>query len=396
MGSFSYMTIAGYPTYDNKNEYYDDVANLVFLPDDYIIENRPYKAKNKLFWGDAYDNDDDTYEFNGFRQTVGTCLKRLEIYGHSFKTAQQEWSAMRANVLNQYYVADYEFPLRKVSFRAYYRELVNVISNKIINHEQLRDTLQNVLISDGLIIPGLSTANALYAILSAAPPNEIVEYELSDVIHGGWVTRDPAESIFFEKIILLTEGKTDADILSKSLKMLYPELYPYYQFMDFGGLKVEGGASALVRTVKAFAGARVSHPIIALFDNDTPGISELQKLPKQLPGNIRAMKLPDIKLAKKYPTIGPSGLKRMDVNGLACGIEIYLGSEVLSNNNIYYPIRWNNYVVEMKRYHGAFDAKNEIQKKFDHKVSLGQKWDMPEMELLFSGIFTAFHDNIMK
>jgi hypothetical protein len=257
MGSFSYMTVAGYPTFDNKNEYYDEVVNLIFQPEDYVTEYRPYKAKNKLVWGDAYDNEVKEYEFKGFRQTVGICLKRLEIYGHSLSTAQKEWSAIRKSVLDQYYLPDYDFQLKKISFAAYYRELVNVISNKIINYEQARDTLQNILISDNLVIPGLSIGNALYAILSAVPFNEIVEYELSDVIEAGWVTRDPPNNITFEKIIVLTEGRTDADILSKSLKMLFPGLHPYYQFMDFGGLKVEGGASALVRTVKTFAGARV-------------------------------------------------------------------------------------------------------------------------------------------
>jgi hypothetical protein len=391
MGSFSYMTVAGYPTFDNKNEYYDEVVNLIFQPEDYITEYRPYKAKNKLVWGDAYDNEVKEYEFKGFRQTVGICLKRLEIYGYSLSTAQKEWSAVRKSVLDQYYLPDYDFQLKKISFAAYYRELLNVISNKIINYEQARDTLQNILISDNLVIPGLSIGNALYAILSAVPFNEIVEYELSDVIEAGWVTRDPPNSITFEKIIVLTEGRTDADILSKSLKMLFPALHPYYQFMDFGGLKVEGGASALVRTVKTFAGARVSHPIIAIFDNDTAGISELEKLPKQLPANIRAMKLPDIKLAKKYPTIGPSGSKHMNINGLACGIEVYLGAEVLKNNGTFYPIRWNNYDTTLEKYHGAFEAKNEIQKRFNQNISIGHRWSMPEMELVFSCIFTAFH-----
>lgn len=277
-------------------------------------------------------------------------------------------------------------------FSTYHKELVNIISNKIINYEQQRDSLQNILIADGLVIPGLSTANALYAILSAVSSEEIVEYEISDVIDSGWVTRDPVKNIMIQKIILLTEGRTDAAILSACLKMLYPELYPYYQFMDFGGLKVEGGASALVRTVKAFAGAHVKHPIVALFDNDTAGICELDKLPKHLPLNIRAMKLPDIKLAKRYPTVGPSGLRTMDVNGLACGIEIYLGNEILMNKGVYYPIRWSNYDINLQKYHGAFDAKNEIQKAFDKKISEGEKWDMPEMEILLFQIFNAFHN----
>jgi hypothetical protein len=132
--------------------------------------------------------------------------------------------------------------------------------------------------------------------------------------------------------------------------------------------------------------------LVLEFDNDTAGISELEKLPKQLPANIRAMKLPDIKLAKRYPTIGPSGLKHMNINGLACGIEVYLGAEVLKNDGSFYPIRWNNYDTTFKKYHGALEAKNEIQKRFDQNISIGHRWEMPEMKLVFSRIFTAFHD----
>jgi len=390
MGSFSYLTIADYPTFDNKNDYYEDVINLLFQPEDYLQEIRLCKTKNRLFWGDAYENEESSFNFRGFRQKAGICLSRLKIFGYSLKKARNEWNQAKKYRFNEYHFSDYDFPLKKTSFTAYYKELQNIINNKLINYEQARDTLQNVLISDSLMIPGLSTGSALLCILSSVDQNEWVEYELSEVLSSGWITKKPHERINFEKIILLTEGRTDSFVISNCIKILYPELFPYYQFMDFEGLKVEGGASALVRTVKSFAGARVSHPIIALFDNDTAGISELSKIPKDLPENIKVMKLPDIHLAKKYPTIGPGGLKIMNINTLACGIELYLGSEILTHNNDYYPIRWSNFDNYTSQYHGAIEAKEEVHKKFKEKLSKGESWKMPEMELLLSKIFNAF------
>lgn len=391
MGSFSYLTIADYPTFENKNDYDEDIVNLIFQAEDYLEEGRLFKTKNKLFWGDAFEDNEGSFNFRGFRQSAGVCLSRLKIFGYNLKRAKHEWERVKKYRFDEYFFSDYDFPLKKLSFSAYYGELQHIITHKLHNYDDKRDTLENVLISDNLIIPGLSIGNALFCILSSVAPDDVVEYELSEVLDSGWITRKPNQRVIFEKIILLTEGRTDSGIISNCMKILYPELFPYYQFMDFEGLKVEGGASALVRTIKSFAGAKISHPIVALFDNDTAGINELAKVPKDLPENICVMRLPDISLAKKYPTIGPGGLKKMNINKLACGIELYLGSEILIKDNDYYPIRWSNYDSNSGKYHGSLDAKNEVQKRFDGKVSKGERWDMPEMDLILSKIFNAFH-----
>lgn len=60
------------------------------------------------------------------------------------------------------------------------------------------------------------------------------------------------------------EGKSDTELIMLALEKFFPALFDYYQFIDFNEYKVEGSASALVRAVKSFAAAKVSHPIIAL------------------------------------------------------------------------------------------------------------------------------------
>jgi len=389
MGSFSFLSINNYPTFSTKNDYYDEIVNALFQPEDYLIEERPLTSRNRLYWGDAYDGHAGKYTFKGFQQSASICKRRLEIYGISIATIRNEWSKIRKTVNNGYHMSDYDFPLQKVSFLKYYQELTNILKNKIINYEQERNSLQNTLIADELVMQGLRITSALYALISSVNDSDIIEYDLTEVIDSGWVTRDPPSNISIEKIIILTEGKTDVKILKDALKILNPEIAPYYHFMDFEGLKPEGGASALVRTIKSFVGANVKHPVIGIFDNDTAGIGEMNKIPAKLPDNIRCLKLPDINIARKFPTIGPAGFKLMNVNGLACGIEIYLGTKILMDEGKYAQIRWTNYDSKLEQYHGSFVNKEELHKRFDKMVAAGIKWDMPEMELVLSSIFNA-------
>lgn len=36
---------------------------------------------------------------------------------------------------------------------------------------------------------------------------------------------------------------------------------------------------------------------------------------------------------KKHPTLGPNGTSKMDINGLACSVELYLGTDILTRGN---------------------------------------------------------------
>lgn len=109
---------------------------------------------------------------------------------------------------------------------------------------------------------------------------------------------------------------------------------------------MEGSASALVKLVIGFASANALHPIVVLFDNDTARTMEMEKLfaeREKFSANIKILKLPDITLARNYPTKSPSGMRKLNVNGLACGIEMYTGVGALTKNNAFVPVLWKGY-----------------------------------------------------
>lgn len=393
MGSFSHLIISDYPTFTAKNSYFEELVKLIFLPEDYIVEERKKSSLNKLIWGDSYENDEGVYTFRGFRQSVKNCKSRLEIYGVSPRKAKNEFQRATKNAKEDTGDSDiyYDFPINKISYEAYLAEIRDIIETKEINYENSYHDLRNSLIAGEFGIYGQELKYCLYSILCVVPENAIIEYDMSDIIDSGWVKESHIEHIDIEKIIILTEGKTDVEFINTSLLYLYPQLSNYYHFIDFDEFKVESNASALVKLVISLAASNVKHPIIALFDNDTAGIKEMKKLDSvRLPDNIKVLKLPDTKLAKSYPTIGPTGLKKMNINGLACGIEMYLGLDILTKNDKLIPIQWKGYDEKEKKYQGELSEKHLVQEAFRKKIKIDKGLELTEMNMLLTNIFNAF------
>ena len=199
-------------------------------------------------------------------------------------------------------------------------------------------------------------------------------------------------------VLILTEGTSDTKILSAAIRALYPEFADMFQFVDFEEFKIEGGASLVSKMVKTFAGVRMTQRVLALFDNDVAGTEEKAMLDRtiRLPPSIRTMVLPDVALAAAYPTLGPEGLRSMDVNGSACSIELFLGREALEDESgELRPIRWTGWNKAARRYQGELDNKNAATQFFLGVLKSGGdpkelRARFPEMDGLLQAIFKAF------
>ena len=185
-------------------------------------------------------------------------------------------------------------------------------------------------------------------------------------IHG--LTADDAENA---PRIILTEGSTDRAILKEALSILYPHLAEYYSFLEFNSSRSPGGAGHLVSLVKAFAGAGVTNRIVALFDNDTSAREATRTLkPLSLPSNIVVVHYPELELLRDYPTLGPSGLTTLNVNGLAASIELYLGADILRlGNQALTPVQWKGYSDTLRQYQGEVKQKTELRDAFSRRAA---------------------------
>jgi hypothetical protein len=172
-------------------------------------------------------------------------------------------------------------------------------------------------------------------------------------------------------VLVLTEGSTDVEFIAAAVSILRPDITGLVTFLDPKS-KPEQSASALARMVKQFSAARIAQPVFALFDNDTAGHKERDTVPgSALPPNIKITTLPNLALARAYPTL-PSvpglqdSIRIEDINGRACGIEIYLGVDVLTNNGSLEPVKWSP--SSSGPLQGALANKKEVSARYRDKV----------------------------
>jgi hypothetical protein len=208
-------------------------------------------------------------------------------------------------------------------------------------------------------------------------------------------------------IIVLTEGTTDAEFITAAIDVLYPHLNDVIRCLDYDQ-KPESGASAVVKMARAFAAAGISNRVVAIFDNDAAGISELRTLDrkdrKKLPRHIRACAYPHLPLAEWYPALpavgsgtSPGTIEYANVNGSGAGIELYLGEDVLTGpDGQLRPLEWRPITGAHGPLQGRVTGKNAIQKAFrkkyrlaksDHDLVSSQDWS--GMQLIIGAIRAA-------
>lgn len=177
----------------------------------------------------------------------------------------------------------------------------------------------------------------------------------------------------YAPVVVLAEGRTDIEFLGSGLRLLCPHLVDLIRFMDFAH-RPAGGAASLVTTVKSFAAAGIANRVVALFDNDTAAADALRPWDRSgLPASIRVFQYPPLSLATDYPTLGPppgdTKVANTDVNGLAGSIELYLGRDVLTDDDgNLRPVHWHAYIQSMRRYQGEIADKNAVQDAYRAKV----------------------------
>jgi hypothetical protein len=165
-----------------------------------------------------------------------------------------------------------------------------------------------------------------------------------------------------------------------------------YSFLDHSAFKAQGGTGELERLARGFAGAGISNRIVVLFDNDAAGVAAAQRLGKAgLPGNFRILILPELEMARSYPTIGPTGPAVADINGRACGIELYCGRKSLTGEDgELCPVQWTGYDSGMKRYQGEPLEKEKIKERFyeirEHSPDLKTDPELSSIRLILYSI----------
>jgi hypothetical protein len=426
MGTYCELYVADYPIFPWKSQAYP-VAMTLFREYDKIVAQRSEAERNKIQWGHAEWNAETMETVVEYRSTVSAVKDRLRVMGFTMERVEKEFREVMAVHLEHLRemsedghpeLWEEEIALLSKTTLSDFLNAFRFILRSGVHYVHIVDQVADVpalvvymLKQDDELFWGFPCRDFRYFIrclLEVSSDDAMVTQELTDLVDGGYYELDSAVTELAlqelkgsypvnSPIIVLTEGPTDNECISAALSLLYPHLAGYFSFMDLAA-RTAGGAGSLVHVVRSFAGARIENRVVALFDNDTAGTVSADTLRRdKLPASIRILQYPDIDIARRYPTIGPTGNADQDVNGAACSVEMYFGRDVLAVSGTLVPVMWKGREDRLKRYQGELQERNSLKTAFLKKLAeararpaLIATQDWGGMRLILDALFDAF------
>lgn len=379
MSSYASFYINGQELLHWRNGLSSLVTSL-FTKNDIIrgrgIDGLKLIKKYNLSYYNDYTEDDVDWEITLVVIDVATLKQRLSIYGYN------------AQLFNKFLDA--------------YIEELNVSSNSFSDDKMKRYYENEIKQVNDLRAGKISLKNrrpyiffencaeqrvAIWGMVhhEDVKEDDIVVLDISDLVEGGWLDDElentdsdfliPQDEFIPEIPIILTEGITDIKTLKKALHVIYPKLESNVRFLDTS-FRPETNAAAVVKMIKSFAAAGINNRILAILDNDAAASEAMTKLPRNLPNNIKVIQYPELDLMTSYPTIGPQGEINMNINGLAGSIEMYMGKDILTDNDGNLElVQWGGYMNSVKKYQGSLINKGAVDSRFKGKDAADvNKW----------------------
>jgi len=398
MGSYAECWLGSFYVGSSKNDIDMGIMRLFRFSDKVVSAGCKLDLSPHLLrWIDDMDDDEEIYIMY-YHAPLEVIRERLELLGYTLKVCKSEFSrSIRENL-------ERHRNLAKFCDRDYFRrhleimESINIdewlgamyeIRKTNLKHRHIGEKLSSyegtligyMLDNDWYGYPGPDPNIGIRLAIEICSEEDELVYDLTDLVISGDISIDDDLTEYAlnlskkaysasDKIIVLTEGRSDSWIISESLNLLYPHLYDYFSFLDFEGAKIGGGAGNLANIVKSFAGAGIANRVLAIFDNDTAADEAIRGLQEiHMPDNIKILQLPSLPHLEHYPTIGPSGSNIMDINGIASSIELYLGNDLLIDEGGYpYPVQWTGYNPTLRKYQGSILFKDAIQNRFRKRL----------------------------
>ena len=398
-------------------------ACVLYLDDVELTEQKAFvpDSLSALFQESdrARSEDADGEVVIQYRTARASMLRRLDLMGCTAALAERAFDRWREGAIRNEEEFRVDFndgddaslvALRALSWAEWRRRVPGVLRRLYESGEDYEDEtdrrMREIGESSWLWFDGWDSLISLRGVLEGADGWETVVLDVSPLVNAGWIEADDPVCARTTRIvaargqppgpvIVLAEGASDIEVLRAGLPVFHPDLAEFVTFLDHSEFKVDGGAGYVVKFLKAFAAARVPANVVAVLDNDAAGINALrQALSLDLPDNMSCIRLPDIELAREYPTVGPQGGHRNDINGLACGIELYLGEAALSADGALRPVRWTGKVGDA--WQGDVENKKAVRDRFLAEVQRGDvvaEREFPEMALVWRSILDAATKN---
>ncbi|MDZ7723920.1 MAG: HEPN/Toprim-associated domain-containing protein [candidate division KSB1 bacterium] len=189
-----------------------------------------------------------------------------------------------------------------------------------------------------------------------------IVWETHDLIESGWSSEIELYNLFNQRkaeILIVTEGKSDSEIIKRAFEKYYPSESKSIEFIDMKENYPFTGTGNIANFYLGLCKIGVKRKILFIFDNDTEGNKAKNKCEIVNDKYIRCTTLPVLSDFDNFRTIGPSGEAFENVNTRAVAIEMFLDQ---NNENDIPTIRWTNFDKEMNAYQGSLVDKEKYIK----------------------------------
>ncbi|MFE2992717.1 HEPN/Toprim-associated domain-containing protein [Streptomyces sp. NPDC059262] len=405
MGHHSYLQIGRASALLCRNSYYRDLAALFFESDCYRE-------------GDTTDGEGTVTSY-GYMTSIRAMSQRLEMQGITIPVAVanlveglHKWTEHETNAKpqNQKPVPpDIEYVEREIRFA------LSADFDTLPYDEFARVGDGTGLVDD--LHWHMDTRSLVRLLLHWAPDqNGMIALDMSELT-GCCVELDPTEPYADQAraeqlavatinlpLVVITEGSSDARLLTEGMEVTHPHLVGFIRFFDYGaGVRPRGGADAVVELFKAFVAAGVGNRFVAIADNDAAAHEKLLVLKREhWPNTCRLLHYPELPLLRQYPTLEDGAVFPVptDVNGLAGSLELYFGTDVLTNEDgNLMPIHWKAVEPKTGLRQGSLSKadKRTVQRRFDAKLKAARAGQAPDsadwsgIKAIIDSIVLAFH-----
>lgn len=389
MGTEIQLTIAGVSLSYAKNHIGLDFG---YLFQDGDATCRKLDGINYEYYEDHPEEAADLDEFEEvFARPLSRVLPRLHLLGFTIETARAEYEAVIAEAQE---IASYRTPPEEpnlLTFDEYCSLACRYPLSTLKDEAEFDDDerAKGKLASDDdfqrlpwtessdMFWSETSYFGAKVAILSASsmlqvfalnPANLCVDvvWEFGPLVHAGWEPRNLFQpgARRKQKVLIATEGASDARILKRALEILRADVADFFNFVDVDERHHFWGTGNLVKFAEGLLRIDIHNKVLFVFDNDAEGVDAYRKLDAlNLPPNMRSMLLPNLDEFRQFPALGPEGVSITDINGRAAAIECYLDLNLPKRPPA--QVRWSNYKKDIDAWHGALEFKETYQKHFD-------------------------------
>ena len=193
-----------------------------------------------------------------------------------------------------------------------------------------------------------------------------LQWYMADHVQNGWSKEEDLSPKLEDKdkILIVTEGKSDTFILQTSINKLFPAISDFFYFIDMEENYPFTGTGNLYNFASGLTKIKIQNKTIIVFDNDEAGIFSYKKCKEKLDAisNLKFYHLPNMDEFKYFLTVGPTGDSYQDINGKAVSIECFLDLDF--NSSKAPKVRWTIYNEKSNKYQGALISKDEYTRTF--------------------------------